>query len=334
MPSIEFSIGRKPRSTSSGADRLEHVGEGRLGTEPRQVALGRERLLCEGSGRSQERDGQRRAAARGLRRRVAAGSMGGQDSGPHGRARSQTADPGSARGHGLLPTRPWPVSGACLSPISASPRSTTTARSANGAARLSTRPGRPPNSAPLIVAELLTEPGEVPVLLTRADPEQVAASLGRCPGGEVTDTGGHWPSSHGGLRRARASPGAARHGGNRGPARRRGVPRSSDALTGSRQTLLADCGVAGVHRLLASFDQLTDADAVVVVAGMEGALASLVAGISPAPVVAVPTSAGYGAALEGVTAFLAMLASCAAGLTVVGIDNGFGAATAVARLLL
>ena len=97
-------------------------------------------------------------------------------------------------------------------------------------------------------------------------------------------------------------------------------------------TLLADCGVAGVHRLLASFDQLTEADAVVVVAGMEGALASLVAGITPAPVVAVPTSAGYGAALEGVTALLAMLASCAAGLTVVGIDNGFGAA-AVARIL-
>jgi len=97
--------------------------------------------------------------------------------------------------------------------------------------------------------------------------------------------------------------------------------------------LLADCGVAGLHRLLASFDQLTEADAVVVVAGMEGALASLVAGIAPAPVIAVPTSAGYGAALDGVTALLAMHASCAAGLTVVGIDNGFGAATAVARIL-
>jgi hypothetical protein len=89
-----------------------------------------------------------------------------------------------------------------------------------------------------------------------------------------------------------------------------------------------------VHRLLASFDDLSDADAIVVVAGMEGALASLVAGITPAPVVAVPTSAGYGAAFEGVTALLGMLASCAAGLTVVGIDNGFGAASAVARMLL
>ena len=102
---------------------------------------------------------------------------------------------------------------------------------------------------------------------------------------------------------------------------------------GMRPALLSDCGVAGVHRLLASADELADADAVVVVAGMEGALASLVAGIVAAPVVAVPTSAGYGASLDGVTALLAMHASCAAGLTVVGIDNGFGAACAVARML-
>ena len=102
---------------------------------------------------------------------------------------------------------------------------------------------------------------------------------------------------------------------------------------GFRPDLVADAGVAGVHRLLASLDELLEADAVVVVAGMEGALASLIGGITPAPVVAVPTSVGYGAALEGVTALLAMLASCAAGITVVGIDNGFGAACAVARLL-
>jgi NCAIR mutase (PurE)-related protein len=102
---------------------------------------------------------------------------------------------------------------------------------------------------------------------------------------------------------------------------------------GFRPTLLADCGVAGVHRLLASADELAEADVIVVVAGMEGALASLVGGITPAPVIAVPTSVGYGAALEGVTALLAMLASCASGLTVVGIDNGYGAACAVARMM-
>jgi pyridinium-3,5-biscarboxylic acid mononucleotide synthase len=96
---------------------------------------------------------------------------------------------------------------------------------------------------------------------------------------------------------------------------------------------VTDAGVAGVHRLLADVDLLSGADVVVVVAGMEGALASLVGGLTPAPVVAVPTSVGYGAALEGVTALLAMLSSCASGLTVVGIDNGFGAACAVLRIL-
>jgi len=91
-------------------------------------------------------------------------------------------------------------------------------------------------------------------------------------------------------------------------------------------------GVAGLHRFLAHLDEVVSADAVVVVAGMEGALASVVGGITSAPVVAVPTSVGYGAGLEGVTALLAMHASCASGVTVVGIDNGFGAACAVARM--
>jgi NCAIR mutase (PurE)-related protein len=91
--------------------------------------------------------------------------------------------------------------------------------------------------------------------------------------------------------------------------------------------------VAGLHRLLASLDEVTDVDAVVVVAGMEGALASVVGGLTAAPVVAVPTSTGYGSAFEGVTALLSMVSSCASGITVVGIDNGFGAACAVLRLL-
>lgn len=95
---------------------------------------------------------------------------------------------------------------------------------------------------------------------------------------------------------------------------------------------LTDVGVAGLHRLLAHVDRVTSADAVVVVAGMEGALASVVGGLTSGPVVAVPTSVGYGAGLDGVTALLAMHASCASGVTVVGIDNGFGAACAVARM--
>jgi pyridinium-3,5-biscarboxylic acid mononucleotide synthase len=96
---------------------------------------------------------------------------------------------------------------------------------------------------------------------------------------------------------------------------------------------LTDVGVAGLHRLLPHVDLLAAADVVVAVAGMEGALASVVGGLTAAPVIAVPTSVGYGSSFDGVTALLAMLSSCASGVTVVGIDNGFGAACAVARLL-
>lgn len=86
-----------------------------------------------------------------------------------------------------------------------------------------------------------------------------------------------------------------------------------------------DAGVAGIHRVLAHLDALRSASAVVVVAGMEGALASVVGGLTPRPVIAVPTSVGYGASFGGLAALLAMLNSCAAGVTVVNIDNGFGA---------
>lgn len=97
-------------------------------------------------------------------------------------------------------------------------------------------------------------------------------------------------------------------------------------------SIVTDVGVAGLHRLLARLDDLTDADALIVIAGMEGALASVLGGLTGAPVVAVPTSVGYGSGLDGVTALLAMHASCASGITVVGIDNGFGAACAIARM--
>ena len=96
---------------------------------------------------------------------------------------------------------------------------------------------------------------------------------------------------------------------------------------------LNDVGVAGLHRLLADLDRVTEADVVIVIAGMEGALASVVGGLAARPVIAVPTSVGYGAGLEGVTALLGMLATCAAGVTVVGIDNGYGAAVAALRTI-
>ena len=94
-----------------------------------------------------------------------------------------------------------------------------------------------------------------------------------------------------------------------------------------------DVGVAGLHRLLGAQDRMAEADVVIVVAGMEGALASLVGGITAKPVVAVPTSVGYGASFDGLAALLAMLNSCAAGVAVMNIDNGFGAAMFALRLL-
>lgn len=95
---------------------------------------------------------------------------------------------------------------------------------------------------------------------------------------------------------------------------------------------LVDVGVAGLHRLLASADQLRQARVVIVVAGMEGALPSVVGGLVGTPVIAVPTSVGYGASFGGLAALLGMLNSCASGVTVVNIDNGFGAAVAASRI--
>ncbi len=102
---------------------------------------------------------------------------------------------------------------------------------------------------------------------------------------------------------------------------------------GCRVDRLLDVGVAGAHRLFADIERLQAAGVLVVVAGMEGALPSLVAGLVGAPVIAVPTSVGYGAAFEGLAALLGMLNSCAVGVAVVNIDNGFGAGALAARIL-
>jgi pyridinium-3,5-biscarboxylic acid mononucleotide synthase len=187
-------------------------------------------------------------------------------------------------------------------------------------------PGKAPDHAAAIVAELI-DGGASPVLLTRASPDQVEAALARNPGGQHHGHTLVWaPAAPRPERVVLCTAGTA------------DLPVADECATvlgafGIEPVRLTDVGVAGVHRLIAASDQLADAAAVVVVAGMEGALASLVGGLTPAPVVAVPTSVGYGASLEGVTALLAMLASCAAGLTVVGIDNGYGAACAVLRML-
>ena len=95
-----------------------------------------------------------------------------------------------------------------------------------------------------------------------------------------------------------------------------------------------DCGVAGLHRLFAAGDAIASADIIIVAAGMDGALPSVVAGAFRSPVIAVPTSVGYGASFDGLAALLTMLNSCAPGVTVVNIDNGFGAAIAARSMLL
>jgi pyridinium-3,5-biscarboxylic acid mononucleotide synthase len=102
---------------------------------------------------------------------------------------------------------------------------------------------------------------------------------------------------------------------------------------GAHVERLVDVGVSGIHRLLAEHARLADAAVVIVVAGMEGALPSVVGGLVSAPVIAVPTSVGYGTSFGGTAALLAMLNSCAAGLVVVNVDNGFGAAAAAIRIL-
>ena len=189
-------------------------------------------------------------------------------------------------------------------------------------------PGKQPDQAARIVAELLARSSTSAVVLTRADAAMIAAATEANPGGVVTGTTVVWRAAPPRPERVLLlTAGTA------------DLPVADECAA----TLIAhgfvprrhtDIGVAGIHRLLAHADELLEADAVIVVAGMEGALASVVGGLTGAPVVAVPTSVGYGAGLEGVTALLGMLASCAAGITVVGIDNGYGAACAVARQFL
>jgi pyridinium-3,5-biscarboxylic acid mononucleotide synthase len=190
-----------------------------------------------------------------------------------------------------------------------------------GAAEAVFCPGKTPEQVVAIVGRLAER--HVNVLATRATPEMAAA---------VAEAG--LPHAHHALARLLivrpepvepvglvvvASAGTA------------DLPVAEEAALvaealGNRVERLNDCGVAGLHRLLAHYDRLAEANAIVVVAGMEGALPSVVGGLVDRPVIAVPTSVGYGASLGGIAALLAMLNSCAPGVSVVNIDNGYGAA--------
>jgi NCAIR mutase (PurE)-related protein len=198
-------------------------------------------------------------------------------------------------------------------------------------------PGKSPAQCAAAIAGLLAGTDEGPVLLTRAEPAQAAAAVAKSPGATCTavreDADGA-SSSILTWRPLGPRPGRAlvlTAGTSDLP-----VAREASAVLeayGHTTTVIVDVGVAGLHRVLAQQERLTEADVVVVVAGMEGALASVVTGMTRAPVIAVPTSTGYGSGLEGMTALLGMMASCSPGVSVVGIDNGFGAACAAVRVL-
>jgi pyridinium-3,5-biscarboxylic acid mononucleotide synthase len=189
--------------------------------------------------------------------------------------------------------------------------------------------GKTPEQTAAILTELSR--GGSTVLATRVSPEAAAIVVAAVPGARYV-----------------AVPRAIVVGPTPAPDKGRGtivvvsagtadVPVAEEAaltaeLAGNRVERVFDVGVAGLHRLLAHREQIARAEVAIVVAGMEGALPSVVAGLCARPVIAVPTSVGYGAAFGGVAALLAMLTSCAAGVSVVNIDNGFGAGQLAAML--
>ena len=189
-------------------------------------------------------------------------------------------------------------------------------------------PGKTPEQVGLIAAAL-REHG-APTLFTRATAAHAAAVLAELPdAAHAADCGLlAWPPDPPdpvGGRVVVVAAGTADH------------PVAREALLTARHLgraadLVMDVGVAGLHRLLAVQDRLEAADCLVVVAGMEGALPSVVGGLVGTPMVAVPTSVGYGASFGGLAALLAMLNACAPGITVVNIDNGFGAGVFAARV--
>jgi NCAIR mutase (PurE)-related protein len=168
------------------------------------------------------------------------------------------------------------------------------------------------------------------VLLTRASPEQARAVLGTVIG-SVYDERSALVVVKTAEEAVDATVAVVAAGTSDRPIAEEAA--RSLAAAGVRVERITDVGVAGVHRVLAHRADLEAADCVIVVAGMEGALPSVVAGLASTPVVAVPTSVGYGASFEGLSALLAMLSSCAPGVAVVNIDNGFGAAQVAYRIV-
>lgn len=190
-------------------------------------------------------------------------------------------------------------------------------------------PGKTPEQA-RVIAVALAARATGAVLITRATPEQAAAAIEAVPGARY-----HEAARLVVVKAADATIDAVVAVVAAGTS---DLPVADEAAitaeaAGVRVERITDVGVAGVHRILEHRAALEGVDCVIVVAGMEGALPSVVAGITSTPVVAVPTSVGYGASFEGLSALLSMLSSCAPGVAVVNIDNGFGAAQVALRIV-
>lgn len=188
--------------------------------------------------------------------------------------------------------------------------------------------GKTPQQCVEIVERLLVD-GDDPVIVTRCDGPHLEALAPLQPAGS-------WSST---LTWRHADPPPEDHGhvvlvsGGTSDAPMLDECRGTLTALGVPTRVVPDVGVAGLHRLLDALDQIDDASVIVAFAGMEAALPTVLAGLVGAPIVAVPTSVGYGTTFEGVTALLSLLSSCAPGISVVGIDNGFGAACATYRIL-
>jgi NCAIR mutase (PurE)-related protein len=188
--------------------------------------------------------------------------------------------------------------------------------------------GKTEDQVVALLRALQDAPGSRPAMATRLTPSMLARVQAAFPDATIDDTAGcvvlgEFPAGRGTVVVVSAGTSDERVAAEAAIVAR---------AFGADVRRIPDVGVAGLHRLLAERDRLAEADCLVVVAGMEGALPSVVGGLVGTPIVAVPTSVGYGASFGGIAALLAMLNSCAPGVTVVNIDNGFGAGVFAARV--
>lgn len=188
--------------------------------------------------------------------------------------------------------------------------------------------GKSPQQVAGILRTLHEAHPERAVLATRLSPEAIEATVAEVPHVVVDETAR--AVTVGPLPEPRGTVAVVSAGTSDAPVAAEAALTSR--VHGAGVRTITDVGVAGLHRILAAREELTSADCLIVVAGMEGALPSVVGGLTGVPLVAVPTSVGYGASFGGIAALLGMLNSCAPGVTVVNIDNGYGAGVFAARV--